>query len=439
VIRAALAALLLFAGVPAALAADPKPATPIKHFVVLMQENHTFDNYFGTYPGANGPPADVCMPKLINDPTAGCERREWIGQSPTLDLLHSSDVSAAQLDGGKMDGFVDVFTRRGIDDAKPMGFYDDRDLPYYWNLADNYVLFDRFFASAAAGSVWNHMFWVTGTPGNPKADVIPPEGFDSATTPTIFDRLTAKGVSWKFYVQNYDPRITAFNTTNLIDNDKLSQPIWVPLLAYKKYVDDPALFSHIVDMEQYYRDAAAGTLPAVSFIAPAGSSEHPPGRIQAGQAFIRAIITELMRSKSWDSSAFMWSYDDWGGWYDHVKPPQVDAYGYGFRVPALLVSPWARRGYIDSTQADFTSMLKFIEQNWGLAPLAERDAKANSIASAFDFSQPAPRAPVLLSLERTAPSVQNVRTTLVYWAYGSAVALPLLIVLGGLLIRRTRR
>jgi phospholipase C len=192
-------------------------------------------------------------------------------------------------------------------------------------------------------------------------------------------------------------------------------------------------------MEQYYRDAAQGTLPAVSFIAPAGSSEHPPGRIQAGQAFIRAIVTELMRSKLWNSSAFMWSYDDWGGWYDHVKPPQVDAYGYGFRVPALLVSPWARHGYIDSTQLDFTSMLKFIEQNWGLAPLAARDAKANSIAGAFDFSQGRARAPVLLSLERVAPSTQAVKTTLVYWAYGSAVVLPLLIVLSGLLLRRTRR
>jgi phospholipase C len=192
-------------------------------------------------------------------------------------------------------------------------------------------------------------------------------------------------------------------------------------------------------MDQYYRDAAAGTLPAVAFIAPAGSSEHPPGRIQAGQAFIRAIVTELMRSKLWSSSAFMWSYDDWGGWYDHVKPPQVDPYGYGFRVPALLVSPWARPGYVDSTQLDFTSMLKFIEENWGLAPLAARDGAANSIAGAFDFKQARARSPVLLSLERHAPSAQSVRTTLVYWAYGTAIALPLLIVLAGLMLRRARR
>ncbi len=192
-------------------------------------------------------------------------------------------------------------------------------------------------------------------------------------------------------------------------------------------------------MDEYYRDAAEGTLPAVAFIAPAGSSEHPPGRIQAGQAFIRAIVTELMRSPTWNSSAFMWTYDDWGGWYDHVKPPQVDPYGYGFRVPALLVSPWSRHGYVDSTQLDFTSMLKFIEENWGLAPLAARDAAATSIGGAFDFSQAEARRPVLLSLERDPPPVQAVKTTLVYWAYGTAFVLPLMIVLAGLMLRRARR
>jgi len=436
--RAVLGLLALLLVAPAAQAADPTPATPIQHVIFLMQENHTFDNYFSTYPGVDGPPKNVCMPKVLTDPSAGCESREWIGDTPTLDLLHSADVSAEQLDGGKMDGFVSTFTRRGIRAAQPMGYYDDRDLPYYWNLADNYVLFDRFFPSAHAGSVWNHMFWVTGAAGNPKGDVIPAGGFDDRTTPTIFDRLEAKGISWKFYVQNYDPRITAFNTHTLTDNDKLSQPIWVPLLAYHKFVDDPRLFSHIVDMSQYYEDAANGTLPAVSFMAPAGSSEHPPGRIQAGEAFIRTIITALMRSSAWPSSAFMWSYDDWGGWYDHVKPPAVDQYGYGFRVPAILVSSWARHGQIDNTQLDFTSFLKFVEQNRGLQPLAARDRNANSIAGAFDFTRSAPRAPVLLDLTRHVPPTPPIRTSMIYWLYGLAVLLPLLLVAGALLIRRRR-
>jgi phospholipase C len=173
-------------------------------------------------------------------------------------------------------------------------------------------------------------------------------------------------------------------------------------------------------------------------MAPAGSSEHPPGRIQAGEAFIRTIITALMRSSAWPSSAFMWSYDDWGGWYDHVKPPAVDQYGYGFRVPAILVSSWARHGQIDNTQLDFTSFLKFVEQNWGLQPLAARDRNANSIAGAFDFTRSAPRAPVLLDLTRHVPPTPPIRTSMIYWLYGLAVLLPLLLVAGALLIRRRR-
>ncbi|MDW8005550.1 MAG: alkaline phosphatase family protein, partial [Thermomicrobium sp.] len=116
------------------------------------------------------------------------------------------------------------------------------------------------------------------------------------------------------------------------------------------------------------------------------------GSIQAGQRFVRSLIQALMRSPYWWNSAFLVTYDDWGGWYDHVPPPQVDEYGYGFRVPAFLVSPYAKRGYIDSTTYDFTSILKFIEENWDLQPLAERDARATSITNAFDFDQP-PRPP----------------------------------------------
>ena len=155
------------------------------------------------------------------------------------------------------------------------------------------------------------------------------------------------------------------------------------------------LSSHIVDLSQYFIDLQNGTLPAVSYIVPSGASEHPPSSLMSGQRFVKNIIQELMRSTSWDSSAFMLAYDDWGGWYDHVPPIPVDKYGYGPRVPALLISPYAKTGYIDHTVLDFTSMLKFIEQNWNIAPLAERDANANNLLSAFDFNQ-SPRLPIFL-------------------------------------------
>ena len=175
--------------------------------------------------------------------------------------------------------------------------------------------------------------------------------------------------------------------------------IWCPLLNFPRFIDDPDLFKHIVPLDEYYEDLRNGTLPAVSYMVPSGASEHPPGSIFAGERFVQTLINELMRSDAWESSAFMWTYDDWGGWYDHVPPPSVDEFGYGFRAPALMVSPYARVGHVDSTVLDFTSFLKFIEENWGLQPLAERDTNASSMMSAFDFSQD-PRPPVFISWER---------------------------------------
>jgi phospholipase C len=182
---------------------------------------------------------------------------------------------------------------------------------------------------------------------------------------------------------------------------------------------------HVVNLDEFFDDLKNGTLPAVAYIAPAGPSEHPPQHPQAGQRFIRSLITELMRSEFWYNSAFMWTYDDWGGWYDHVPPPQVDAYGYGFRAPALLVSAYAKRGYIDSTLADFTSILRFIEDNWQLPSMAERDANANSIAGAFDFSQP-PREPQFLTTERGEQAKPPSRRAAVYFIYALLVAVPAL-------------
>ena len=174
------------------------------------------------------------------------------------------------------------------------------------------------------------------------------------------------GISWKFYVQNYDPKINYRNLQGVGSRD--SQVIWVPLLDFDRFIDNPALSSHIVDLKQYYIDLQQGTLPAVAYIVPSGTSEHPPQYPASGQRFIKGLIQELMRSSAWDSSAFVMAYDDWGGWYDHVNPPRVDAYGYGLRVAALMVSPYAKEGHIDHTQLDFTSILKFIETNWGVAP-----------------------------------------------------------------------
>ena len=399
-------------------AAELPTTTPIKHFMVLMQENHSFDNYFGTYPGADGIPDGTCIPvDPVGDPFGDCVKPFPLAGQAIVDLGHSGGVFDNQFRKGKMDGFVSVFAdRRGVG-KQAMGYYDDSDIPFYWNVADQYVLFDRAFTSAAGGSVWNHFYWVTGTPGNPASDSLLSTGFDQV--PTIFDRLQAAGISWKFYVQNYRPEI---NFRNPGSGDDAAQSVWVPPLNYNRFLDDPALSSRIVDMGQYYKDLADGTLPAVSFMVPSGASEHPPGSIQAGERFVRGLITALMSSTSWNSSAFMWSYDDWGGWYDHVPPPRVDEFGYGFRAPTLLVSPYAKRGYVDSTTIDFTSQLKFIENNWGVEPLAERDRNAKDIVTAFDFSA-GPREPVVLSRERTPAEPPDTHSAAVYLSYGFAFLL----------------
>jgi phospholipase C len=383
-----------------------------------MQENHTFDNYFGTYPGAEGIPAGTCIPvDPFDTSNTDCVEPFHIGDRPIEDLDHSDSTFNLQYNEGNMNGFVYALNQRNQNGSMAMGYYDDRDLPYYWNLVDEYVLFDMFFSSDHGGSFANHMFWVSGQQGGSR---VTSDGYSDVVT--IFDRLEERGISWKFYVQNYDPNIN-YRTVEQVSGNRASQVIWVPVLNIARFLDDPELSSHIVDLSEYYTDLENGTLPAVAYIAPAGASEHPPGSIRSGQKFVKALIQALMRSSAWGSSAFMVTYDDWGGWYDHVLPPQVDEHGYGMRVPAFIVSPYARRGHIDSTILDFTSILKFIEDNWNIEPLAERDANANSFITAFDFAQP-PREPAFLPFERV---IQEQRTeprrVVIYAAYGGALLL----------------
>jgi len=426
-----LATATCLSAVAPAVAADPEPRTPIRHFVTLMQENHSFDNYFGTYPGADGIPEGTCMPVDPEAPKSECVKPLRVGRRP-VELPHSVEIFRAQMRGGRMDGFISGIARQtGVVQKLVMGRYDDRDIPYYWNVADEFVLFDRFFTSSNGASLSNHMFWATGTPGNRKGEFIPPEGFDKPDM--IFDRLQEKGISWKFYVQNYDSLLT-FRSDDL--GDRASQVVWVPPLSYPRYIDDPRLSRHIVPIEEFYEDARRGTLPAVSYIAPSGSSEHPPGSIKSGETFVRTLVNALMRSRLWNSSALMWSYDDWGGWYDHVRPPRVDRWGYGFRAPALLVSPWARRGHIEHGTMDFTSILKFIEENWDLRPLAERDRRARSIMPAFDFEQ-RPRKAVFLTRDRHVRQPPEPRRAAVYVGYGAALIFGLL-VMGAAALRERR-
>jgi phospholipase C len=426
-----------------ATGAQHQAATPIKHFISLMQENHTYDNYFGAYPRGNGLPAGTCVP-VHPQRAHPCIRPFHIGSNKVApaDPDHSTAAAFEQYDHGRMDGFVSALDANNQDGRLAMGYRTGSDLPYYWNLADQYVLYDRFFSSALAGSFLNHVYWVTGGPAAERTAShgqylgLKPEGGIKRIT-TIFDRLEAAGVSWKFYVQNYNPKLT-YRTFQKFPANRASQVVWVPLLSLPRYLDTPKLRSHIVPLSQYYTDVQNGTLPAVSYIVPSGPSEHPPSSVESGEAFVRSLVNSLIASKEWKSSAFLLSYDDWGGWYDHVKPPRVDKFGYGFRVPALLVSPYAKRGYIDNTTLDFTSILRFIENNWGVKPLTSRDAHAQSIATGFDFKQ-TPRPAVFTSEARGSTLESNVRRPLIYALYGGAFAIPALLIAYALVTSRRRR
>ena len=409
------AAALVLAGWVALPAPASAATTPIRHFIMLMQSNHSFDNYFGTYPGADGIPANTCMRLSADNPSMdGCVKPHRLGRTSASDLGTGAGTQRTQYDNGAMDGFVAAYRDKGLDGTAAMGYYDGSDLPYYWNIADRYTLFDRFFSSARSGSHLNRFYWVAGAPTPGATEQVPAGGYGEI--PTIFDRLDASGVSWKFYVENYDPRITVRSPGT---GSLAGQPTRVPLLNYARFVDDPRLFGKIVDLSQYYVDLRNGTLPDVAYVASAGSSENPPSRVQAGQTLVQSMTSDLAKSPYWSSSAFLWTYDGWGGWYDHVPPPAVDAEGYGFRVPALLVSPYSRPGRVDHTTLDYTAALKFIERNWQVPSLGTRDGQSPGLDSAFDFSA-APRRPELVGSERTATAAPRA-AVVVYLVYGAAV------------------
>jgi phospholipase C len=291
-------------------------------------------------------------------------------------------------------------------------------------MAREYLLFDRFFSAAPYGIRLNRSYWVTGAAPPGRSEQVPKAGYGAQ--PTIFDRLQQAGVSWKFYVQDYNPQET-FRA--VAATTPVSQTARVPLLNYARFVDDPQLRQHIVDLDEYHSDLDNGTLPAVAYIASSGANERTARSIPAGQRLIRSMITQLMVSRYWGSSALLWSYDGSGGWYDHVRPPTVAGEQLGLRVPAVLVSPYVRRGEVNSATMDSTSALRFIEENWGLTPLAARDTAASSLGGAFEFSSPPRPATVPAGGPATTP-VPSVRPGVVYGLYLGAAGLAAALVLG---------
>lgn len=325
--------------------------------MIVLQENHTFDNYFGTYPGAEGTLGkNICIPEAKG--SKKCVSPFHDSNLAPPDMNHNWNSAHADYDGGLMDGFV-----YSEGNQATMGYYERGDIPQYWNAADNYVLCDHYFTSVMSESAPNHLYLVAGTSGDILDDKVP----SSLSFPPIFEQLDQNGISWKVY---------GFST-------------WYESFEYVQRT--PSARKNFANAATFVTDLNNGKLNQVSWIIGApGGTEHPPQNIQAGENSVADdIVNGVGSSPFWKSAAIFVTWDDYGGFYDHLAPPRVDQFGYGFRVPCLVISPYAKQGFIDSTLNDHTSILKFIENRFGLSPLSTRDAAASGLEEAFDFAKPA--------------------------------------------------
>jgi len=424
----------------------------IKHILIIMQENRSFDTYFGTYPGADGIPMQNGVPTVCaDDPRTGdCVKPYYNAADINAGGPHETLNAVTDIDEGKMDGFIKAF-RQGqtactvpdtpgcslSDTPDVMGWHDARQIPNYWAYAQNFVLQDRMFQPDASWSLPSHLFMVSawsanctvaGEPFSCKNALNGPQhGTDTSRNVYAWTDLTyllhKANVSWAYY-------LSEGNEPDCEDDAMLCQPrpqlrsvpgIWNPLPAFDTVQQDHQT-GNIQTVDKYYAAAASGTLPAVAWIVPENNvSEHPPARVSDGQSYVTRLINAAMQGPEWSSTAIFLAWDDWGGFYDHVAPPLVDRNGYGLRVPGLVISPYARQGFIDHQTLSFDAYLKFIEDDFlngqRLDPktdgrpdprpsVRETATILGDLVRDFDFSQ-APR-PGLILPENPAPGPASI-------------------------------
>jgi phospholipase C len=429
-----------------ARAADHDGIHKIRHVVIVMQENRSFDSYFGTYPGADGIPMKngdptVCSPdpktNVCVEPYHDTSDRNAGGPHDTINAIRD-------IDGGKMDGF-EREARKGrflachatdnpgcsLTPSKPdvMGYHDWHEIPNYWDYARTYVLQDHMFEADNSWSLPAHFSLVSGWTARCSKHGDPMSCRPALTAPfgatghgkrvdypwtDLTWLLHRYRVSWRYY-------IAKGNRPDCADSEMFcgespqsaSTPsIWNPLPRFDDVQRDRQL-GDIQPLSRFYRAARTGKLPAVTWLTPSqATSEHPPSLVTAGQTYVTRAINALMEGPDWNSTAIFLAWDDWGGFYDHVRPPRVDGEGYGIRVPALVISPYAKQGYIDHQVLSSDAYLKFIEDDFlhgrRLNPRTDgrRDSRPDvrenmkilgNLADDFDFSQK-PRPPLILPL-----------------------------------------
>jgi phospholipase C len=415
------------------------PPIPIHHVVVIVKENHTFDNYFGSFPGAEGTLA-TNGDNLCDTPQGrvACKRAP---DKPSHDLDHAHNAGIVDWNNGKMDGWNKP---GGSDTGDGLAYaqYTESDIPNYWAYARTFALGDHFFAGMIGPSFPGHLFtvaaqagWATDNPPNDlpfKITLFPPKlygphpywgcdewpgdtvpilangtkaakVFPCFNIPSIPDVLPS-GVDWKFYGTNFDG---AFSE------------IWSPFDAVNLIRNDAAKWAHVVNVAQFTSDIQNHTLPNVTWLVDQDQfSEHPDlalpgvnlplGGVCDGEGWTVKYVNQIMQSEYWKDTAILFTMDDFGGWHDHVPPPRqyggtaAAPYGLGFRLPLLIISPYAKPGFIFKGVSSHASIARFIETVFGssltlscLDPAAQ-DAESDDLLGAFDFTQ-APRPPLVLT------------------------------------------
>jgi phospholipase C len=354
----------------------------IEHIVVLMMENHSFDNYFGLLgrgdgftlgadgkPTATNPDGHGNLVHAFHMPTP-CQ----LDSKPS----QSWNASHVQYAGGTNQGFV-----TSDSGAVAMGYWTADDIPFYYGLGRSFPIADRYFASTLCQTFPNRRFLMAASAFGLISTTLPGPNDPPPPTGTIFDRLNAHGISWKNYFVDL-PEIGLFPYVLKANPTKA------------------------VPMAQFFVDAAAGTLPGFSLVTPEfeQATEENPQNIQLGEAFSAQIINAAMHGLAWNKTLLVWCYDEHGGYYDHVPPPaavapdsippaihvppdQPGGYDrYGFRVPCVVASPYARRDYVSHVVHDHTSILRLIETKWNLGAMTYRDANASNLLDMVDLASP---------------------------------------------------
>jgi Phosphoesterase family/PKD domain len=401
----------------------------IQHVIVIMQENRSFDSYFGTYPGADGIPMKNGVPTVsVFDPLTGTYQSSYHDPSfRNTGGPHDYTAAMVDMNGGQMNGFDRAFRHYvKYNSLTPdvMGYHDRREIPNYWSYADHFVLQDHMFSPAPSWSLPMHQLMVSAwaasssNPYDPMSSVtdLSPSYPPATPTPTyawtdLTYLLSKFNVSWGYYSEQGNHVLDP-------DDGGTTPSIWNPLPYFTDVWQDNQL-NNVQDASNYFAAAAAGTLPQVSWVVPnANDSEHPASLVNDGQAWVTSVVNAAMKSPDWNSTAIFLSWDDWGGFYDHVVPPVIGGNQFGLRTPGLVISPWAKPGYIDHQTLSFDAYLKFIEDDFlggqRLDPKTDGrpDSRPNvreaanglgNLVNDFDFSQ-TPRGPLILAVRPNSPT-----------------------------------